>query len=366
MVNIFGREAVRGRSGARGPAGETGRPGARGPAGESGRPGARGPRGEQGEVGTSGIIDLYNWLPRTTLRDFRQDSEDCCFLIWKDVDGDDNENDGGGKETSKDVKTDKDGKISEWISRSLTPIYGCKNGFKRKAQIVEITGKCASPQFLEDVGYLTFQHSIYKVSNATLTDTYSCLCATFKVTSKDLDQYIVSNWEKDPEMPHTVRGIAASQKEIRIMGGCSNDDDDEIAANKDYVSIACDTTDWTTIFVEWSGTSSKHRGAYNVNNGQKIGSFTANEAGETLSDEAYIGGRADLTHFFGGCISSVEWYSSSNEALEKQLIPHRIKTLMMQDQLLFDDTMRRRRDYGACSLVDTSSEPPQAKIMKRE
>ena len=310
-MNIFGGEGFRGQSGPRGP---------------RGLPGAD---GKKGEAGTSGITDLFNWLPRTMLHNFRLDSEDCCLLIWKDADG--------GKESSKDVKTDKDGKISEWISRSLTPIYGCKTGFKRKAQILEKTEKCSPPQFLEDVGYLMFEHSIYKVSSATLTDTYSCLCTTFKVEGKDLDQYIVSNWEKDPELPHTVRGIAASQKEIRIMGGCSNDADDEIAANKDYVSIACDTTDWTTIFVEWTGASNKHRGTYNINNGQKIGSFTAKESGETLSDEAYIGGRADLTHFFSGCISSVEWYSTNNEALEKQLIPDRIKTLMIDDQIVEDD-----------------------------
>ena len=318
-MNIFGGEGFRGQSGPRGPRG------------------LLGPAGQKGEAGTSGITDLYNWLPRTTLRDFRLDSEDCCFIIWKDV----------GKETSKDLKIDKDGKIFEWISRSLSPVYGGKRGFHKKAQILEKTEKCSSPQFLEDVGYLTFKKTIYKVSSATLTDTYSCLCATFKVEGKDLDQYIVSNWEKDPEMPHTVRGITASQKEIRIMGCAATVEDD---VNKDYVSILCDTTDWTTIFVEWTGASNKYRGSYNINNGQKVGSFTAKEPGFTLSDFAYVGGRADLSHFFNGCISSVEWYSTSDEALEKQLIPDRIKTLMINDQIVEDDA-------GA---------PPHSKRMKVE
>ena len=86
MVNIFGKEEVRGKKGDRGPVGPMG------------AVGAAGPQGERGEPGTSGIVDLYNWLPSTVLKNFQVDSEECCFIIKKD--GDDiKKNKRGNKES---------------------------------------------------------------------------------------------------------------------------------------------------------------------------------------------------------------------------------------------------------------------------
>ena len=63
MVNIFGKDSVRGKRGDRGPIG---------PKGSSG---ARGPVGKRGRSGRDGIVDLYNWMPSTLLQNFRVDSE---------------------------------------------------------------------------------------------------------------------------------------------------------------------------------------------------------------------------------------------------------------------------------------------------
>ena len=95
MVNIFGKEELRGKRGNRGLIGPTG------PAG------APGPRGERGEPGASGVIDFYNWLPTTVLENFQADSEECCFIIRK-----------GGD----DVKKDKRGNVISWKSKSNSPI----------------------------------------------------------------------------------------------------------------------------------------------------------------------------------------------------------------------------------------------------
>ena len=45
--------------------------------------GKRGKKGPRGDPGTSGLIDIYNWLPYSVLEIFQVDTEECCFIIRK-------------------------------------------------------------------------------------------------------------------------------------------------------------------------------------------------------------------------------------------------------------------------------------------
>ena len=76
--------------------------------GPRGKPGPRGPRGEKGDKGSpgrgKGIEDLCRWLPKLTLKGFRENEESCCFLLI---------------DPKTDVKESDKG-ISEWISRSTS------------------------------------------------------------------------------------------------------------------------------------------------------------------------------------------------------------------------------------------------------
>ena len=110
MVNIFGKEEVRGKKGDRGPVGPMG------------AVGAAGPPGERGEPGTSGIVDLYNWLPSTVLENFQVDSEECCFIIKKDGD---------------DIKKNKRGNIESWKSKSISAILQKYKRFQRIAKVTK-------------------------------------------------------------------------------------------------------------------------------------------------------------------------------------------------------------------------------------
>ena len=305
MVNIFGKEEVRGKSG---PRGATGVAGARGASAERG---LRGLNGERGKAGASGMKDLYSWLGNTTLLDFRRDSEDCSLIIWKEED-----------ESTKDLKFNKAGEIVEWISRSISTILGGKRRFKKNAKLLSGTSH-PSLHFKYEDGYLEMQKTIFKVSDASLTNTYSSLCVTFKVKEqvKEEVQYIVSNWEEPSGIPYVTRGITASAKEIHVLGS-------------NQLTIAHDCTQWTTILVEWN---SELGGRFNVNNGQKRGEFIAQDPGMILYDSVYIGGKSNASQFFNGFISSVEWCSCTHMPNEKSYLPSCIQQLIIGDQTMDDD-----------------------------
>ena len=321
MVNIFGKEEVRGKSG---PRGATGVAGARGPAGEQGPPGVR---GERGKAGISGMKDLYSWLGDTTLRDFRRDSEDCSLVIWKEDDD----------EGTKDLKVNKAGEIVEWISRSISTISGGKRRFRKNAKLLSSTAH-PSLHFKYENGYLEMQKSIFKVSDASLTDTYSSLCVTFKVKeqAKEEVQYIVSNWEEPGGIPYVTRGVTASAKEIHVLGS-------------NQLIIAHDCTQWTTILVEWN---SELGGRYNVNNGQKRGEFIAQDPGTILYDSVYIGGKSNASQFFKGFISSVEWCSCTDMPDEKSFLPNCIQQLIIEDQTMDDDDSSKPPSHRTMEIIE--------------
>jgi hypothetical protein len=297
MVNIFGKEDVRGKRGDRGPIGPMG------------SAGPQGPKGQRGEPGASGIVDLYNWLPSTILENFQTDSEECCFIIRKSGD---------------DIKKDKKRNIVSWKSKSNSSLLGDYVRFKRTADITSQSLPLKTVTYFADGrGYLTLKKSMFQVNNVTLTSTYSFACVTFKVVGDDLDQCILSNWRPQQEQ-YVFRGISASKKEIRIYG-CADE-------KKDYFSIVHDSTIWTTIFVEWA----ENGGTFDINDGEKKGTFIVKPSTELLEPTAYIGGRSDHSHYFNGYISAVEWCSILDPAKDC-CFPNYLKKLIIQSQYIDDD-----------------------------
>ena len=307
MVNIFGKEVVRGKEGARGPAGVEGPIGPVGPAGS---------KGDRGDAGTSGIIDLYNWLPYTMLTDFQTGSEDGCFLITKGSD---------------DLEIDT-GSVKKWKSRSLkSTILGVK---KRTKRFAVISGEpCKTIKYLPDGrGYLGLQKSKFTMDKVLLTSSYSFLCITFKVLGDDPDQYIISNWEN--EGPGRVyRGVSVSKEEIRIHG-CVNDD-------KDYLIIKHDNKIWTTLFIEWTQMDG-NRGTYDIDDGEQKGTFIAKPPSHALPYNVYIGGRSDNTHYFNGYLSAVEWCSVL-ELNDDAHFPDALKRLIIDHQYIDDNAKRPKK-----------------------
>ena len=80
MVNIFGKDVIRGKEGPRGPSGIDGSAGPIGP------PGPTGQKGEKGDAGSSGIDELCTWLPTFILQEFRK-TESCSYFFPKDGSG---------------------------------------------------------------------------------------------------------------------------------------------------------------------------------------------------------------------------------------------------------------------------------------
>ena len=317
MVNIFGDRAKRSARGIRGPIGPVGK---QGPAGSSGKEGPRGPpgidgpvgpvgppgsKGDRGQAGASGIIDLYNWLPYSIRTDFQIYSEECCFLIIKG---------------HKDLELDG-GKVTKWVSRSLSSTLDGKQRVKKYAVISG--APCKKVEYFPDGrGFIGLKKSIFHVDNVCLTNTYSFACITFKILGDALDQYIISNWEEKGQ-GRVFRGVSASKEEIHIHG-CVN-------GGKDYVIIKHNTECWTTLFIEWGETD----GTFDINNGEQKGRFTSKPASIILPPSVYIGGRSDNTHYFDGYISAVEW--SSFVESKNVPFPDALKKLIIENQYIDDD-----------------------------
>ena len=320
-MNIFGKDGVRGKKGARGPVGITGSTGPTGPTGPTGV------QGDRGDVGTSGIIDLYNWLPHTFLENFQVDSEECCFIIRK-----------GGD----DVQKDKKKHVVKWKSKSVSSELDSIIRSKKNAVIAVGSDPCKTISYFPDTrGYLGLQKSMFKVVDVCLTDTYSFVCITFKVLGDDPDQYIVSNWETKAQSL-VSRGVSVSKEEIRIHG-CINH------TEKDYFTIKHNTKLWTTLFVEWS----LNGGTFDINNGVKKGVFTVKPPSIFLPSCAYIGGRSDNTHYFDGYLSAVEWCSFP-EPNDDAHFPNYLKKLIISSQYIDDDD----------DDDDDDGKPPSSKTMK--
>ena len=310
MVNIFGKDSVQGKRGDRGPIG---------PKGSSG---ARGPVGKRGRSGRDGIVDLYNWMPSTLLQNFQVDSEECCFLIRK---GENN------------VRRNKKGDIISWKSKSIAPSLGSfhkqrKNAISRNDPIKSITYTS------DDRGYLTLEKSLLGIQRVVLTNSYTFVCATFKLSneSDNSEQYILSNWQANHAL-FVFRGISATKDTIYIHG-CVN-------GEKDRFPIKHDTTKWTTIFIEWC---KNDKGSYDINKGKKTGTFHSKHKSDFLASTAYIGAKSDKSHYFKGNLAAIEWASFMHSKTNN--FPDFIKDLIIENQYI--------EEY------DTELSPPSSKIRK--
>ena len=311
MVNIFGKEEVRGKKGDRGPVGPMG------------AVGAAGPPGERGEPGTSGIVDLYNWLPSTVLENFQVDSEECCFIIKKDGD---------------DIKKNKRGNIESWKSKSISAVLQEYKRFQRIAKVTKTSHPFKTVTYSPDGrGYISLEKSMFEVKDVTLTNTYSFACVTFKVVGDDSDQYIISNWQTEQEQ-FVFRGISASKNELRIHG-CVN-------GENDYFSVKHDATLWTTLFVEWTENDG-NRGTFDINNGEKRGTFITKPSTEFLPPTVYIGGRSDNSHYFNGHLAAVEWCSFL-ELAQGTHFPTYLKKLIIESQYIDDDAEPSKKYRKLC------------------
>ena len=316
MVNIFGKEEIRGKEGSRGPSGIDGAIGPRGSAGSAGS------QGERGEPGTSGIVDLCSWLPFTLLDNYQINSEECCFIIQKGVD-------------DVEMKGGKSKRVVKWKSKSMSSEVESKRRIKKIATITSGSAPCKSITYLpNDAGYLELQKSMFKVFNVCLTNQYSSICLTFKVLGDDPDQYIVSNWETKAQ-GRVFRGVSVSKEEIHIHG-CVNDDPFTIKHN---------TGLWTTLFVEWS----LNGGTFDINMGEKKGVFDVKEPTLILPSFVYIGGRSDNTRYFNGYLAAVEWCSLIDPSKDVHF-PDYLKKLIMKSQYIDED--------------DDNAKPPSCKTMK--
>ena len=307
-LTIIGPEGALGPQGPRGPAGPAGKDGQTGPAGPAGPKGTDGEKGDRGEIGPrgevgakgdpgkSGIEDTCRWLPKLVLKDFREETETCCFLLTN---------------PTTDIKR-KDGKaIVEWISRS---------DYKKNAKATHPS--TAMETFKDGSAALVFKETLYNVDGVCLARAnkdYVCLCATFKVAGDGDDQFIVSDWEDDT--PDYIRGISASKTEIRIYGAVNGE--------LNYISIQHDTAKWTSVLIEWT-TMDANRGTFNINNGETTGVFVCAKNPVMLPYAVYIGGKSDETQYFIGEISSIEWYTHSKAVAR---LPDPLKRLIMENQL---------------------------------
>ena len=296
MVNVFGdrsSKGPRGVAGPMGPSGSKGSKGDRGSKGPSGSVGPPGPQGAKGDRGLNGIKELCAWLSHMVLNEFQKYSEMCCLLL-----------------THPDQDLTRGN--TEWISH-------CNNKKNAKAIV-----PCKSIKTFEDgSAALVFEMALYNISNAYLTpafdSNYVYLCITFRVTGGTDDQFVISDW-----LTFTpggfCRGISVSKKEIRIYG----------VDRLPYLSIPHDSSQWTTLSVEWSSLDDS-TGAFVVNCGDPRGSFRcAKKPAVAIPTDVYIGGKSDRTQYFNGEISAIELYSCANP---KSRIPDPIKNLIINSQL---------------------------------
>ena len=88
------------------------------------------------------------------------------------------------------------------------------------------------------------------------------------------------------------------------------------------------------LFVEWTENDG-NRGTFDINNGEKSGTFITKPSTQFLPPSAYIGGRSDNSHYFNGYLAAVEWCSFLDLA-EGAHFPAYLKKLIIQSQYIDD------------------------------
>jgi hypothetical protein len=286
MVNIFGKEEVRGRKGDRGPVGPMG------------------PPGKQGDAGS--IEDSCTWMGNTVLKNLEHYDDKGCFFI---------------DDPSTDVKRNKEGEITTWISKS---VHG-------KNLMPDIPSKQLSKKLINDRyalmfdGTARYQNEELGLFQVTSGNCFGFLCMTFRTTSDDKDQVLLSTFQGE-DNPYAEVSISGAEKKIVIK---SKIDEPVI------VSIENDVKQWSTLYVEYRGYESKPT-EYNyiVRCGQKktSGSFLW-DSSDMFMFGFSMGSRFNDTRFLKGEISSLEIYHV-NETTKP--FPECLKNLVIDNHMMKD------------------------------
>ena len=287
MVNIFGNEAVRGKKGDRGPSGPMGPPGKRGDSGS--------------------IEDSCTWMGNTVLKNLELYDDKGCFFI---------------DDPTTDLRQNKEKAFIAWISRTLS----------KKNLIADIGAKRVSKKLINDRYALMFDGSA-RYYNAELGlfqvtsgNCFGFLCMTFRTSSDDKDQVLLSTFQME-ENPYTEISVSGAEKKIVIK---SKIDEPMI------VSIENDVKQWSTLYVEYRGYESKPT-EYNyiVRCGDSTitsGSFLWDSSDMFMFGFA-VGGRFNDTGFLNGEISSLEIYHVNETS---KPFPECLKNLVINNHVMKD------------------------------
>ena len=292
-VDIFGRPS--GGNSSRGP---------------SGPPGPQGPKGDPGKEGN--MDQMCMWMPKTILNKFREEEEQCCFLLTN---------------REKDVKrTGSD--IVEWISR-------CKN--KRNIKSIKNLTSKDIIQITDERYALDFHNTLYFNQSIWFMQEdggYNCVCVTFRVEGETV-QTIVTNYNPS-KLPILHHEIAATHNEIRIYG--------VINEELSYIPIPWLTKEWTTLFVEWNTSpSGKKQGRYIINDNEETGVFTCKQSTDINENGITIGGRCDKSRLLTGAICALEIYTAENAKANS--FPDSLAQLIIKNQLIKNkNTCKRKRE----------------------
>ena len=287
MVNIFGNEAVRGKKGDRGPSGPMG------------------PPGKQGDSGS--IEDSCTWMGNTVLKNLEQYDDKGCFFI---------------DDPTTDLRQNKEKAFIAWISRTLS----------KKNLIADIGAKRVSKKLINDRYALMFDGSARYYNEelglfqVTSGNCFGFLCMTFRTSSDDKDQVLLSTFYME-ENPYSEITVSGAEKKIVIK---SKIDEPMI------VSIENDVKQWSTLYVEYRGYESKPT-EYNyiVRCGDSTitsGSFLW-DSSDMFQFGFAVGGRTNDTGFLNGEISSLEIYHANETS---KPFPECLKNLVINNHVMKD------------------------------
>ena len=303
MVNIFGKEAVRGKVGARGPPGLDG---SIGPAGAKGERGETGMTSERGAIGPSGLHDLCKWLPDFTLQEFRK-TESCSYYFPVDGSGFKKEN----------------GNIVKLISHSTNPRH-----LEHPVDATSIE-PCLHTSTLpkgdnQRLAIKFEKNMAYRASGAKLArsdSTWVALCVTFCVKDAVSDQWIVSTPLVDDGQ---YRALSATSSRLRVWGR-QTDDDQELP----FLPIKYPQGSWVTVLIQWSNIG-KRIGCVDVNNTASSIHFNCEEQ-EQVSNDLLIGGRLfqeNLEMGMSGDFVALDVYTGDGD----DMLPDYLKELIINNQ----------------------------------
>ena len=316
MVNIFGDRHNGGSQGPRGPVGPSGArglAGVQGPQGSSGPAGARGEKGEKGDPGS--FKDICTWMGNAVLKNLEEYNDQGCFFI---------------DDLSIDLERKKDGgEIITWISRSSK-----KKNLSGTHPANHITDILSNKRY----GIIFDGNCRYSSDDLPLLQpTPECLigflCITFRCSSDDDKQILISNFQEDTHNFY---------QEIMISGRGTIDIISMMDGNMKKKSITHDVKQWTTLYLEYKSykvESSKPTDYYYMINGDSTLSEHFN-LHIVIDESEYLGfslgSRWDTdVGFFKGVITSLESYYVNGTSTQDN-IPRCLKNLVNKNHIIRD------------------------------